>query len=170
MYRKYACNLVQNYVVDVNPVSKLQHMQCIPTFTFNIKISRWEDTFPIWVMYPLTPRILHKKQSLSKHRKITQNYVQHQNISKHVPVHSNSFSMHSTNIACRQKYLLIFATLSSFNYCSTLSLTWNPYPQIFISQRCFIHIYFIIPRIVTTSINVQVANFTWPDATHGIYL
>ena len=136
----------------------------IPTFTSNIKISRWEDAFPVWVMHPLTTRILHQQQSFSKHRNITQNYVQHQNSSRHVPVHWNPFSMPSTNTACSQSnlYLLILLTPSSFNYCPTLSLTCNPYPQIFISERCFI--------CATTSVNVQVAPFIWPDATHGIYL
>ena len=35
-------------------------------------------------MHPLTTRILHQQQSPSKHRNITQNYVQHQNSLRHV--------------------------------------------------------------------------------------
>ena len=51
---------------------------------------------PVWVMHPLTTRILHQQQSSSKHRNITQNYVQHQNSSRHVPVHWNPFSKGTT--------------------------------------------------------------------------
>ena len=47
-------------------------------------------------MHPLTTRILHQQQSSSKHRNITQNYVQHQNSSRHVPVHWNPFSKGTT--------------------------------------------------------------------------
>ena len=54
-------------------------------------------------MHPLTTRILHQQQSSSKHRNITQNYVQHQNSSRHVPVHWNPFSKGTTWGECTYK-------------------------------------------------------------------
>ena len=113
----------------------------IPTYTSNITISRWEDAFPVWVMHPLTTRILHQQQSSAKHSNITQNCLQHQNNSK-TCISTLKSLQHAFNkrlTACSQSnYLLILLTPSYFNYCPTLALTSNSYPLIFIWERYFI--------------------------------